>query len=259
MTKTLWRRRLDILAYNRWQGLRFYLLTRIARLLLPDYRLRFPTIDWWSDAQFNAYLERFGERRGHNTDRRWMAYQLLRMTADLPGDTAECGVWKGAGSYVICKANEVGSGSPRTHFMFDSFEGLSAPVKEDGSYWESGDLKIAEDVVSANLGDCSNYRLMRGWIPSRFAEVEGRTFSFVHIDVDIYEPTRDSIEFFYPRLCNGGILLIDDYGFSNCPGATRAADEFLADKPEKMIMLPDGGGFIIKGARIAARADLAAR
>jgi O-methyltransferase len=31
-----------------------------------------------------------------------------------------------------------------------------------------------------------------------------------------------------------------------CPGATKAVDDFLSDKPEKMIVLPCGGGFLIK-------------
>ena len=53
--------------------------------------------------------------------------------------------------------------------------------------------------------------------------------------------------FFYPRLVPGGIVVCDDYGFPTCPGATSAVDEFLADKPEKMLSLASGGGFAIKG------------
>jgi hypothetical protein len=90
-------------------------------------------------------------------------------------------------------------------------------------------------------------QIMRGWIPSRFAEVAEKKFSFVHIDVDLEKPTRDSLEFFYPRLSDGGILLCDDYGFDTCPGVTAAIDEFLALKPEKPIQLDAGGCFFIKG------------
>jgi O-methyltransferase len=85
-----------------------------------------------------------------------------------------------------------------------------------------------------------------GWIPTRFHDAGDRRFAFVHIDVDLEQPTRDSIEFFYPRLNPGGILLCDDYGFAACPGATRAIDEFLAHKPEKIVALASGGGFIVK-------------
>jgi hypothetical protein len=49
----------------------------------------------------------------------------------------------------------------------------------------------------------------------------------------------------------GGIIVCDDYWFTTCPGATKAVDEFLADKPEKMLPLAQGGGFLIKGQATA--------
>ena len=73
----------------------------------------------------------------------------------------------------------------------------------------------------------------------------------MHIDVNLYQPTLDSLAFFYPRMQHGGIVVCDDYGFSTCPGATRAVQEFLADAPEKMVALPVGGGFFIKGCPTA--------
>jgi hypothetical protein len=97
------------------------------------------------------------------------------------------------------------------------------------------------------LARFANVQVYRGWIPQRFGEVAARRFSFVHIDVDLYEPTRDSIEFFYPRLAPGAVLVCDDYGIVTCPGATKAIEDFLRDKPEKMLALTDGGGFFIKG------------
>ena len=80
-----------------------------------------------------------------------------------------------------------------------------------------------------------------------FRALEREPFAFVHIDVDLYEPTKDSLEFFYPLLSPGGVLLCDDYGSTRCPGALKACDEFLADKPEKMIATSAGSGFFIKG------------
>ena len=50
-------------------------------------------------------------------------------------------------------------------------------------------------------------------IPTRFDEVADRSFCFVHVDVDLFEPTRESIAFFYPRMVPGGVMLFDDYGF----------------------------------------------
>ena len=227
------------------------LLRLIARAVMPAYRFTWPQLGWWQDAGFNAYLERFGEDGGMNTYRRVTVAELLRLVQEVPGDTAECGVFQGAGSYLLARFAQSNPRIARLHHMFDSFEGLSAPQSADGGYWRAGDLTAGEDVVARNLAGIDGVRSYRGWIPARFGEVAERRFCFVHVDVDLYEPTRDSIAFFYPRLSPGGILVCDDYACTTCPGATRAIDEYLADRPEKMIRLCCGGGFLIKGCATA--------
>ena len=236
--------------------LRFKLLRKIGKVVFPRYRFKWPQLDWWNNNQFNAYLMRFDEIKGANTDRRWMLYQLLRLVDTVPGDTAECGVYKGASSWLICKVNQFSKIQQRTHYMFDSFQGLSQPGDDDGSHWAEGDLSYGIEKVQNNLKDLSAYSLHPGWIPDRFKDVENKRFCFVHIDVDLYEPTRDSIVFFYPRMSSGGIIVCDDYSYSSCPGATKAVDEYLADKPEKMIAMPCGGGFFMKGWATAGAAAI---
>jgi len=231
-------------------GLRFAALRVLARAIYPELRLRWNNLDWYEDKAFNEYLRAFGETRGINSGRRWMVYQLLRATKDVPGDTAECGVFHGATSYAIC-AFAAAAGLERTHHAFDSFEGLSEPTELDGRHWRKHDLSVGLASVQQRLARFTKVRYHKGWIPECFPEVETLSFAFVHIDVDIHEPTRDSIAFFYPRLSEGGILVCDDYGFAVCPGATKAIDEYLRDKPEKMLALSDGGGFLIKGRAVA--------
>ena len=113
------------------------LIDRIGRAVIGDFRSPWPQQDWWHDEAFNAYLRRFGELEGHNMERRWMVYQLGRLARDVPGDTVECGVFHGAGSYLMCAGNR---GTNKTHHAFDSFEGLSTPGPDDGSFWSKGDM-----------------------------------------------------------------------------------------------------------------------
>ena len=101
------------------EDLRFRLLMRLGALLYPGYRFRWPAMDWLSDARFNAYLARFGEQSGLNAERRWMVKELMRLTEDVPGDTA-CGVYEGAGSYLICEMNAASQKHRRHHHIFDS-------------------------------------------------------------------------------------------------------------------------------------------
>ena len=174
----------------------------------------------------------------------------------------------GGTSFLICLANQFrapeselaqappcGSraGRARRHHIFDSFEGLSEPSGPDRPSdarawaWQRGDLSVPIETVRQNLRRFDFVAYHRGWIPERFHEVAERRFCFVHVDVDLYQPTRDSIEFFYERLVPGGVLLCDDYGFTTCPGARRAFDEFVADKPERSVVhLTTGQGLIVK-------------
>jgi hypothetical protein len=234
---------------------RFQLLTRIGRWLAPNYRFKWPQMSWWDDARFTAYLERYGELGGFNTDRRWMVYQLMRLTDAVDGDTAECGVFEGSTSHVICDVARSQSHLTRHHFVFDSFEGLSAPEAIDGDYWHAGALARGEDLVRENLGEFPRVTLLKGWIPERFQEVADRRFAFVHIDVDLAQPTLDSLTFFYPRMNPGGVIVCDDYGYTTCPGATAVVDQFLSDRPEKMLSLSCGGGFLIKGVETSRTID----
>jgi O-methyltransferase len=236
---------------------RYYAAKLFGDFLTGNFRVAWRHCDWWRDEAFTDYLTRFNELHIFNTQRRWTLWQLIRMTGSVPGDTAECGVYYGASSWLIAAFARQSATQPKAHHLFDSFEGLSDPGTADGSHWRPGVLAVSEEVVLRNLAPFEDLlHFHKGWIPDRFADVADRIFSFVHIDVDLYEPTRDSVAFFYDRLSPGGILLCDDYGCTTCPGATKALDEFLKDRPEKMISLDAGGGFFIKGVPVQAEAQL---
>lgn len=196
------------------------------------------------DEEFLDYYRRFMDPGNwHSLDRKYTLDQLLKQAATLPGDLAECGVYKGATAYLMCRSVQ---GTNRRVHLFDSFEGLSEPGKVDGDYWVRGALSAPEDAIRQAIAEFDNYHIYRGWIPQRFGEVSKQEFCLVHIDVDLYQPTLDSLDFFYPRMVRGGIMLMDDYGFVTCPGAKRAADEYFAGKPEPILMLTTGQSMVIK-------------
>ncbi len=130
--------------------------------------------------------------------------------------------------------------------MFDSFEGISAPLIEDGNYWEKGNLACSESVIRENLKEFDFVVYHKGCIPTKFQEVSDVKFCFVHLDVDLYQPTLDSLTFFYEKMIQGGIILCDDYGFTTCPGAKKAMDSFFSDKHEEVVSLPTRQGFVVR-------------
>lgn len=174
-------------------------------------------------------------------------------------DFAECGCWKGHSTWVIASIMSDSHSTGKLH-VFDSFEGgLSDKVEEDldpDQVLSDDDIEkekltfaSAESEVADNLSEFDFVRFYKGWIPERFSEVEERKFAFVHLDVDLYEPTRDGLEFFFPRLAEGGAIVIDDYNFAQFPGARKAVDQFLEQNPSVFFYaVPTGGAFLIKQA-----------
>lgn len=228
-----------------------YLCAKASRAGLEIYNKNLMWMDepaFWDTWKASPYWNK------QRADRKFVLWSMARNTCDLPGDTAECGVLDGASSYLICSARQ--GCKPFLHHAFDSFEGLSPPEPADlpsspmAFRWSSGDLSVTLEEAMSKLDRFDNIHYYKGWIPGRFEEVAQHRFSFVHIDVDLYQPTRDSIEFFYPRLVPGGILLCDDYGYHTCPGARKAFDDFAVEIPERSVIhLPTGQGFIIKHGR----------
>jgi O-methyltransferase len=201
-----------------------------------------PHLFWLNNPEFIAVQENW-KQKGVPVDRRFFIWQIGTLCQSLPGATADCGIAYGTSTYFFLS----GLG-PRdeAHYIFDSFEGLSVPGKDDGTSWAAGDICVDENLVKQNLKAFDKCVYYKGWIPSRFAELPDERFAFVHIDVDLYQPTIDCLQYFYPRLCDGGVILGDDYGFMSCPGARKAFDEFFADKPEMLVEIPNGQVMVIK-------------
>jgi len=225
---------------------RFFLAEKIVNKIYPKYKFSEFGRSFLNDSEFTSYYEKYVGNNVHSFDRKYFLAQLIKLVDHVDGDVAECGVYEGASSLLMFE--RVRNTNKKLH-LFDSFEGLSIPNDEDGTYWTKGDLSIPEQVVRGNLPKSDRILYYKGWIPERFHMVNDNKFSFVHLDVDLYQPTYDSLVFFYPRMVLGGIILCDDYGFDSCPGAKKAIDDFFMDKQEKIINVPTGQAFAVRSSK----------
>jgi O-methyltransferase len=150
---------------------------------------------------------------------------------NVPGNMAEIGVAFGASARIISRLCP-----EKTLHLFDTFEGLPALTEHDShdvfeQGWFSCPLASVQEFLR---GEPVVFH--RGLFPGDTGhEVESEKFSFVHLDVDLYEGTMQSLEFLYPRMSPGGIILGHDYLVSK--GVTKAFTEFFAQKPEPLIEL----------------------
>ena len=222
----------------------YVLADKLCGLIYPKYRFSEYSRSWLDDEEFfRCFSLLHGPGDQHSADRKFFLKNLVKLAVGLEGDTAECGVYHGASSYLICECFQ---GQGKTHHLFDSFAGLSEPTDIDGTHWHARQFASDEGTARNNLAEFEMVTSHRGWIPDRFRDVDGKRFCFVHVDVDLYQPTFDSMQFFYPRTVPGGIILVDDYGFRVCPGAKTAVDEVMKDKPEPVIEIPSGQAFVLK-------------
>lgn len=211
--------------------------------ILPDWGR---TIE--RDKQFRDNFNLVSPESTLSIERKYNLRELLKLSTNVSGDIAECGTYKGASAYFMAK-HIIDNDLKKSLYLFDSFKGLSKPGDMDGEYWEDSEMSSGTETLKTHLSTLQITEfitIMDGWIPTRFYEVNDRKFSFVHIDVDLYQPTKDSIEFFYPLVSAGGLMVFDDYGFETCPGATKSIEEFMASKPEPIINMASGGAYIIK-------------
>ncbi|TIM75621.1 MAG: methyltransferase [Mesorhizobium sp.] len=204
---------------------------------------------WKDQPFFRKALQRVKNIRGIPDPRAFVLQSCLRSIERIDGDVAECGVRQGRSTIFMLMSDL----RPRHYHLFDSFAGLSEPTAEDRkpngrTPWKSGDLSTDEKVARENISDFSNTTLHVGWIPETLSNVSDRRFALVHIDVDLYEPTRDALAFFYDRVCANGMIICDDYGSALCPGARKAFDQFFENRPEGIIELPTGQAIVVKAS-----------
>ncbi len=159
----------------------------------------------------------------------------------IKGHFAELGVFQGNTSKIIHHL-----APEKKLFLFDTFEGFPAEFLENKG--DSERFKNTQlEWVKKNIGNLNNIFIRKGIFPETTEGLESETFAFVYLDADLYKSTLEGLKFFYPRISKGGYLLIHDYHNpqeSNA-GVMRAVNEFMTDKMEKIIELPDVLGSII--------------
>jgi hypothetical protein len=172
----------------------------------------------------------------------------------LPGAFAECGVWRGGSVLaMILTLQELGR-DERELWLYDTFEGMTAPTALDVSPIDPPALETWRAAVARRARPWREYfdphefnepavrqtLLATGYPERRLHFVRGpveetlprhgpESLALLRLDTDWYESTRHELEHLYDRLVPGGVLIVDDYG--HWEGARRAVDEYFERHP----------------------------
>jgi O-methyltransferase len=166
--------------------------------------------------------------------------QIQRINNDnVHGAIAELGVYKGESARLL---HLMAPG--RDLHLFDTFQGytgvdLKSETGEASTYTTDNfaDTSVAK-VLKFIGGNPDKLKVHTGYFPQSAEGLNVKTFALVNIDADLYKPTKAGLEYFYPLLPPGGVILVHDYNHK-WEGLMKAVDEFATTIPESLVLVPD--------------------
>lgn len=182
----------------------------------------------------------------------WAASTALRSA----GDFVECGVNAGFVSSAIMQAFDWRNAG-RKFYLIDTFEGpvLSqySPVEIERGRMETAKAAMAAGAyvtdlarVRANFAEWPDAVVAQGTVPEMLHTREFGQVAFLHLDMNCALPERSALEFFWPRLSSGGVVLFDDYTYFGHDSQTEAIDDAAGRIGIRILALPTGQGLAIK-------------
>lgn len=181
------------------------------------------------------------------------------VSRDIEGAFAECGVWQGGAVLAMVLTLQHLGEEHRDVYLYDTFEGMTAPTEADVSRLEAPALETWREAARNrrrawpelfepalfNEESVRELLLDTGYPPARLHFVRGPVeqtlpaqapsrLALVRLDTDWYESTRHELAHLFPRLETGGVLMIDDYG--HWAGARRAVDEYFASEHPPLLL-----------------------
>ena len=177
----------------------------------------------------------------------------------INGDFVECGVFTGGNIMILKKLIEQNN-LQRNIYAYDTFEGMTNPtsydIKIDGTIasekylkkdnWSSCSLdKVKKNFAEMKLG-LNNINFIKGKVENtlKISKNLPKKIAILRLDTDFYESTKTELEYLYPLVVDGGVLIIDDYG--SWLGSKKATDEYFSNKINFMHFIDHSARMIIK-------------
>lgn len=222
---------------------------------LPEYRhapvlpVKATYSPWLSDRAFQDCFEQVSANTLVDRFRCYELWALVSQSAKLdPGALLEVGVWRGGTGCLIAQAaRHFGISEPV--YLCDTFEGVVKAGEMDTSYAGGEHKDTSEDLVQelkARL-HLDSVRILKGIFPDDTSHlITERAFRFAHLDVDVYQSTKDILDWLWPQMVANGIAVFDDYGTHGCEGVTRIVNEFSSRRDAVLIHNLNGHAVLIK-------------
>ena len=167
-------------------------------------------------------LEIFNALNEYDTARCKEIKEFTEAQSSIEGEIAQCGVYFGLTAWFMAK-NFNGKVN-----LFDSFQGLPALSEKDSNFYEEGMWYVPHSEAEKTFKGINNVKFYIGWLPGTLELVSDTKFSMVHLDLDLYQPTLDCLNFFWERMSPGGLIICDHHK-GVATGVLTAVEEFFGN------------------------------
>lgn len=166
----------------------------------------------------------------------WFQVERLKKN-NIQGSFAELGVYKGDTAEILHAMDPL-----RKFHLFDTFEGFKQRDldNETGKAATYSTHNFADTSVERvqNRLKSDNFIFHKGYFPDTTSDLQETNYALVNMDVDLFNPTKAGLEYFFPRLSKGGVIIIHDYN-PDWPGIMKAVDEFSDSVETPIVPLTD--------------------
>ena len=207
---------------------------------------------WRGDVIFSETFKQVQEYTLVDVYRCFELWQLVEKVNNSNKNASyiEVGVWKGGTAAIMAQKLSLLNSHCKL-YLADTFTGVAKATSKDDFYvgGEHSDTSVA--LVEALLKKTSSYqnlKILKGIFPDetcKYIPAE-ETFGLCHIDVDVYSSAKDIVEWIWPRMIIGGMIIFDDYGFHTCTGVTRYVEEIKNLQDRIIIHNLNGHAIMIK-------------
>ncbi len=184
---------------------------------------------WLTDQDFLSAYEKIRDFTLVDVYRCYELWVFARDASHINGSILEVGVWRGGTGCLMAQASP-----SKTVYLADTFEGVVNAGIRDTRYTGGEHDDTSEDLVRGLLSGAgvNNAQLLKGMFPEQTANSVAGPIALLHVDVDVYQSAKDTVEWALPRMPVGGKIIFDDYGFYGCEGVTRLVDQIRGSLPE---------------------------
>jgi O-methyltransferase len=175
-------------------------------------------------------------------------WDLLHGLRDVPGAVVEVGVWRGGTGAILARALNRTKTDEKI-YLCDTFSGVVKAGDKDPTYRGGEHADTSMEGVDKLLKTLllTNAVLLKGMFPEETSmRIPDGPIALCHIDVDVYQSAKDTVNWVADRLSPGGALVFDDYGFPTCVGVTRLVNELKAQSGWLFIYNLNGHAILIK-------------